>query len=307
MKNEEKNPRLGKVGGQALLEGIMMRSGDDVAISVRSADGTIRSKRRKWISVRKRNKILALPLIRGVVSFVESMILSFSTTNDGVDMLGIEEEETKFEKWLRKKFGAGLMDVLMPVTIVLALLLAACIFIYLPSLFGGLIAKLFGGDLGIWQSVLEGVLKVLIFVGYILLISLMPDIRRTFEYHGAEHKSIFCYEAGEELTVENVRKYKRFHPRCGTSFMFVMIIIGIIIGFFIPFQGTLLRAVCKLLLLPLTVGIGFEFLMFAGKHDNFLVRALSAPGILMQRITTKEPSDDQIEVAIKSLKLAIPE
>ena len=307
VKKEEKNPRLGKVGGQALLEGIMMRSGEEVAISVRSSDGTIRSKRRQFVSARKKNKFLALPLIRGMVSFIESMVLSFSTTNDGVDMLGIEEEETKFEKWLKKKFGANLMDVLMPISIVLGLLLAVGIFIYLPSLFGGLIAKLFGGDIGIWQSVLEGILKVLIFIGYILLISLMPDIRRTFEYHGAEHKSIFCYEAGEELTVENVRKYKRFHPRCGTSFMFVMILIGIIIGFFIPFQNTLLRSVCKLLLLPVTVGIGFEFLMFAGKHDNFLTRVLSAPGILMQRITTKEPADDQIEVAIKSLKLAIPE
>ena len=307
MKNEEKNPRLGKVGGQALLEGIMMRSGEDVAISVRAMDGTIRSKRRKFVSARKKHKLLGLPLVRGVVSFIESMRLSFSTTNDGVDMLGIEEEETKFEKWLKKKFGADLLTVLMPVSIVLALLLAGGIFIYLPSLLGGWIANLFGGDIGIWRSVLEGVLKVLIFVGYILLISLMPDIRRTFEYHGAEHKSIFCYESGEELTVENVRKHKRLHPRCGTSFMFVMIIIGIIIGFFIPFQNTLLRAVCKLLLLPLTVGIGFEFLMYAGKHDNFLIRALSAPGILMQRITTKEPSDDQIEVAIKSLKLAMPE
>ena len=307
MKNEEKNPRLGKVGGQALLEGIMMRSGEDVAISVRSTDGTIRSKQRKFISARKKYKFFALPLVRGVVSFVESMMLSLSTTNDGVDMLGIEEEETKFEKWLKKKFGADLMTVLMPISIVLGLLLAVGIFIYLPSLFSGWIGRLFGGDIGIWRSVLEGVLKVLIFIGYILLISLMPDIRRTFEYHGAEHKSIFCYEAGEELTVQNVRKYKRFHPRCGTSFMFVMILIGIIIGFFIPFQNTLLRSVCKLMLLPLTVGIGFEFLMFAGKHDNFLVRALSAPGIFMQRITTKEPSDDQIEVAIKSLKLAMPE
>ena len=307
MKKEEKNPRLGKVGGQALLEGVMMRSGEDVAISVRAMDGTVRSKQRKFISARKKNKFFAFPLVRGVVAFIESMMLSLSTTNDGVDMLGIEEEETKFEKWLKKKFGADMLSVLMPVSIVLALLLAVGIFIYLPSLLSGLIARLFGGDIGIWRSVLEGVLKVLIFIGYILLISLMPDIRRTFEYHGAEHKSIFCYENGEELTVENVRKYGRFHPRCGTSFMFVMIIIGIIIGFFIPFQNTLLRSGCKLLLLPVTVGIGFEFLLFAGKHDNFLVRALSAPGILMQRITTKEPSDDQIEVAIKSLKLAMPE
>jgi len=306
-KKEEKNPRLGQVGGQAILEGVMMRSGEDVAISVRAMDGTVRSKKTTFVSVRKKNKFCALPLIRGMVSFVESMKLSFSTMNDGVDMLGIEEEETKFEKWLKEKFGAKLLDVLMPISIFLGLLLAVGIFIFLPSLLSNLVAMLFGGDIGIWQSAVEGVLKVAIFVGYMLLISLMPDIRRTFEYHGAEHKSIFCYESGEELTVENVKKHKRFHPRCGTSFMFVMILIGIIIGFFIPFQNSLLRTVCKLLLLPLTMGIGFEFLMFAGKHDNFFVRLLSAPGLWMQRITTKEPDDSQIEVAIKSLKLSMPE
>ena len=305
-KQEEKNPRLGQVGGQAIIEGIMMRSGEDVAISVRAMDGTIRSKKTTFVSVRKKHKILALPLIRGVVSFVESMIFSVSTMNTGMDMLGIEEEETKFEKWLKEKFGTGLLAVLMPISIILGLLLSFALFFYLPSLISGWIAKPFGGDIGIWRSVVEGVIKIAIFVGYILLVSLMPDIRRTFEYHGAEHKSIFCYENGEELTVENVKKYKRFHPRCGTSFMFVMILIGIIIGFFIPFQNSLLRTACKLLLLPLTMGIGFEFLMFAGKHDNFLVRLLSAPGLWMQRITTKEPDDSQLEVAIKSLKLAMP-
>ena len=306
-KKEEKNPRLGQVGGQAILEGVMMKSGEDVAISVRAMDGTVRSTKTKHVSLRKKHKIFALPLIRGVVSFIESMILSVSTMNTGVDMLGIEEEETKFEKWLKEKFGTGLLTVLMPISIILGVLLSFALFFYLPSLISGWIAKPFGGNIGIWRSVVEGVIKIVIFVGYILLVSLMPDIRRTFEYHGAEHKSIFCYESGEELTVENVRKHKRFHPRCGTSFMFVMILIGIIIGFFIPFQNPFLRTVCKLLLLPLTMGIGFEFLMYAGKHDNFLVRMLSAPGLWMQRITTKEPDDSQLEVAIKSLKLAMPE
>lgn len=305
-KQKEKNPRLGQVGGQAIIEGIMMKSGDDVAISVRAMDGTIRSKKTNHISLRKKYKIFALPLIRGVVSFVESMIFSVSTMNTGMDMLGIEEEETKFEKWLKEKFGTGLLAVLMPISIILGLLLSFALFFYLPSLISGWIAKPFGGDIGIWRSVVEGVIKIAIFVSYILLVSLMPDIRRTFEYHGAEHKSIFCYESGEELTVENVKKHRRFHPRCGTSFMFVMILIGIIIGFFIPFQNSLLRTVCKLLLLPLTMGIGFEFLIYAGKHDNFLVRLLSAPGLWMQRITTKEPDDSQLEVAIKSLKLALP-
>ena len=305
-KKENKNPRLGQVGGQAILEGVMMKSGDDVAISVRAMDGTVRSKKTKHISIRKKHKIFALPLIRGVVSFIESMVLSVSTMNNGVDMLGIEEEETKFEKWLKEKFGTGLLNILTPISLILGLLLSFGLFFYLPSLISGWIAKPFGDDIGIWRSAVEGVVKILIFVGYILLISFMPDIRRTFEYHGAEHKSIFCYESGEELTVENVRKHKRFHPRCGTSFMFVMILIGIVIGFFIPFSNPFLRTACKLLLLPLTVGIGFEFLMYAGKHDNFLIRILSAPGLWMQRITTKEPDDSQLEVAIKSLKLAMP-
>jgi uncharacterized protein YqhQ len=304
---KEKNPRLGKVGGQALLEGVMMRSGDDIAISVRSMDGTIRSKRTNFISIRKKCKFLNIPLIRGIVSFVESLVMSYSTMNDAIDMLGIEEEEGKFEKWLKKKFGAGLLDVLMPIAMILGILLAVGIFIFLPTWIAGLILNPFGENVGIWKSAIEGVLKVVIFVGYMLLVALMPDIRRTFEYHGAEHKSIFCYESGEELTVENVKKHKRFHPRCGTSFMFVMIIISILVGFLIPTNiHTALRALFKFLLLPLTMGIGYEFLMFAGKHDNWLVRALSAPGLLMQRITTKEPDDGQIEVAIKSLKLAMP-
>ncbi len=307
-KTEEKNPRLGKVGGQALLEGIMMRSGDDIAISVRAMDGTVRSKKTKFVSLRKKYKFLGIPFIRGMVSFVESLVMSYKTMDEGVDMLGIEEEETKFEKWLKKKFGANLMDVLMPLAMVLGVFLALGIFVFLPTLIAGWIAIPFGNDIGIWKSVIEGVLKVGIFVAYMLLVSLVPDIKRTFEYHGAEHKSIFCYENGEELTVENVKKYSRFHPRCGTSFMFVMILIGIIIGFILPTDmNTILRGVCKVLLLPVTMGLGFEFLMYAGKHDNWLIRALSAPGLWMQRITTKEPSGDQIEVAIKSLKLAMPD
>ncbi len=306
---EVKNPRLGQVGGQALLEGVMMRSSKDsiVATSVRATDGTIKSKRTKFISARKKHKILALPLIRGVVSFVESMQMSLSTMNDAVNLLGIEEEEeTKFEKWLKEKCGKNIFDVLMPFVYVLAIVLAIGIFFFLPSAVTSLIALPFGGNLGAWHSVIEGVMKAAIFVAYIALISLMPDIRRTFEYHGAEHKSIFCYEAGEELTVENVKKHKRFHPRCGTSFMFVMILFGIVIGLFIPFENAFLRTGCKLLLLPFTVGIGFEFLMIAGKHDNLLIRILSAPGIWMQRLTTREPDEKEIEVAIRSLKLSLP-
>ncbi len=307
-KCKEKNPRLGQVGGQALLEGVMMRHGETVATSVRAMDGTIKSKRTRFVSARKKYKFCALPLIRGLVSFVESMKMSLSTMNDAVNMLGLEEEEeTKFEKWIKEKFGKNILDFLMPFVYVLAIILAVGIFFFLPSALTSLIAIPFGGDLGAWRSVIEGGMKVLIFVAYIALIALMPDIRRTFEYHGAEHKSIFCYEAGEELTVENVKKHKRFHPRCGTSFMFVMILFGIVLGLFIPFENPFLRTGCKLLLLPITVGIGFEFLMIAGKHDNIITRILSAPGIWMQNLTTREPDAGQIEVAIRSLKLSMPD
>lgn len=304
---KEKNPRLGKVGGQAVIEGVMMRSGQNLAVSVRSMDGAIHTKTSKFVSARQKHKILGWPLIRGVVSFIESMIMSFSTMNDSANMLGIEEEEGKFEKWLKKKFGKSALDVLMPVAMIIGVLLAVAIFIFLPTWIGKLIGGAVGKDLGIWRSAVEGALRIIIFIGYMLLVSLMPDIRRTFEYHGAEHKSIFCYESGEELTVENVKKQGRFHPRCGTSFMFVMLLIGIIIGFFIPFENIFARTGCKLLLLPLTVGIGFEFLMYAGKHDNVLIKILSAPGLWMQRITTREPDEGQIEVAIASLKSAMPD
>ncbi len=303
----EKNPRLGKVGGQAVLEGVMMRSGENVSVSVRAEDGTVQTKDSQFVSARKKHKILDIPIVRGVVSFVESMQMSFGTMNDSVNLLGIEEEETKFEKWLKKKFGASILDVLMPIAMVLGVALALGLFVFLPALIGRGVSYLFGGDIGIWQSVIEGVMKVVIFIVYMLLVSMMKDIRRTFEYHGAEHKSIFCYESGEELTVENVKKHGRFHPRCGTSFMFVMIFIGIVLGFFIPFETVWLRTLCKILLLPITMGIGYEFLMYAGKHDNWLIRALSAPGLWMQRITTKEPDEKQIEVAIASLKHALPD
>ena len=303
----EKNPRLGKVGGQAVIEGVMMRSGENLSVSVRAEDGSVQTKDSKFVSIKQKYKFLGLPIIRGMVAFIESMIMSFSTMNDSVDLLGIEEEETKFEKWLKKKFGASILDVLMPVALFLGVVLALGLFVFLPALAGRGVSYLFGGDIGVWQSVVEGVVKVVIFVVYMLLVSLMKDIRRTFEYHGAEHKSIFCYESGEELTVENVKKHSRFHPRCGTSFMFVMIFIGIVLGFFIPFETVWLRTLCKILLLPVTMGFGYEFLMYAGRHDNFLIRALSAPGLWMQRITTKEPDDKQIEVAIASLRHALPD
>ncbi len=316
---EPKNPRLGVVGGQAVLEGVMMKHGERYSVAVRKSDGTVEVVNDRHVSLRKKHKIFNLPLIRGVVNMIEMMVLSVKTLNTSAEMYGLEDEnapaedESKFEKWMKKKFGDKaekvLLNAVMVIGVVLGIALAVGLFIFLPSLLSGLINNhLANGKLGIWRNVIEGVLKVIIFIAYLALCSLMKDMRRTFEYHGAEHKSIFCYEAGEELTPENVKKYRRFHPRCGTSFMFVIIIIGILISMLpiVPVDNSLLRTGVKLLLLPLVVGLGFEFIMFAGKHDNPVTRLLSAPGLLMQRITTREPSLEQIEVAIHALKSSMP-
>lgn len=309
MKNKKENKKVkyANVGGQAVLEGVMMKSGENVSVSVRRDDGSIKTANSHFVSARKKCAFFRLPIIRGVVNFIEMMILSFKTLDRSATLLGVEETETKFEKWLKKKFGKSILDVLMPISAAIGIALALVIFIYLPALATTGVEKLVGKDIGIWKSVIEGVAKIIIFIAYISLVSLMPDIRRTFEYHGAEHKSIFCYEKKLPLTVENVKAQRRFHPRCGTSFMFVMIILGIVIGLFITWDNRIVRVLCKLLTLPLVVGIGYEFLMFSAKHDNFITRILVAPGLWIQRITTREPDSSQIEVAIRSLKCALPE
>ncbi len=319
-KKKEVNPRLGVVGGQAVLEGVMMKHGERYSVAVRKGDGTVEVVNDKHVSLRKKNKFFNLPLIRGVVNMIEMMALSVKTLNTSAEIYGLEDEnapeaeESRFEKWMKKKFGDKaekvLINAVMVIGVVLGLALAVGLFIFLPGFLTQLIdTHLAGGQLGSWKNVIEGVMKVVIFICYLALCSLMKDMRRTFEYHGAEHKSIFCYEAGEELTPENVKKYRRFHPRCGTSFMFVIIIIGIFVSMLpiVSWENVFLRTATKLLLLPIVVGLGFEFIIFAGKHDNPVTRLLSAPGLLMQRITTREPDLEQIEVAIHALKSSMPE
>jgi len=198
-------------------------------------------------------------------------------------------------------------SIIMGIGAVLGVALAVLLFYFLPTLVCNLVSNIMNKDLGMLRSVIEGVMRIAIFLCYVALCSLMSDIKRVFMYHGAEHKTIFCYEAGEELTVENVRKHSRFHPRCGTSFMIIILMLGIIVGFFIPFTNPFLRTGIKILCIPIVVGIGYEFIKYAGKHDNVCTRILSAPGKWVQRITTKEPDDDMIEIAIEALKLVIPE
>ena len=305
--------RMGKVGGQAVIEGVMMKAGNRTVTTCRKDDGSLVINDDSFVSVRKKHKILNIPIVRGIVNMVEMLILSVKTLGASADALGIEEEESKFEKWLAKHFGASIVDFVMVLGVVLGVLLSVGMFMVLPVFaadgLAWVVSKLFDYDLGIWKKVIEGVLKAAIFVSYLALVSLMPDIKRTFMYHGAEHKTIACYEAGEELTPENAMKHKRFHPRCGTSFMFFMIVLGILAGVAVhliaPNLGRYAYIGIKLLILPLIVGIGFEFIMFAGKHDNFITRFFSAPGLWVQRLTTKEPTLDMLEVAICSTKCAL--
>lgn len=318
--------RLNKVGGQAVLEGVMMKAGERTVTTCRKDDGTLVVTDDTFVSVRKSNKILNLPIIRGVVNFVEMMKLSVKTLEISAEALGIEDEKEKAKKEKKKAEGkkaVGTVDIVMILGVVLGLVLAMTLFFILPSLVTDGLEWLFTtvfhtGPFGeVLSAVIDSTVKIIIFIVYLALVSLMPDIKRTFMYHGAEHKSIACFEAGEELTPENAKKHRRFHPRCGTSFMFLMILIGLFIGIFVrfvlpaksEFPSDILYSLSvsglKILLLPITMGVGYEILMLMGKHDNFLTRAISAPGMWVQRLTTKEPTLDMLEVAIVSIKCAL--
>ena len=305
------NCRLGMAGGQAVIEGVMMKSPKACAVAVRREDGTVSLTDIDFHSIREKHKIAGLPLIRGVVNFIEMMMLSYKTLSISAEAFGLDEleEESKTEKWMRSHLGKGIVDLIMGISAVLGVVLGLGLFLFLPTLFTKGIDHLAGGKLGWAKNLIEGLVKIAIFIGYMLLVSLMKDIRRTFEYHGAEHKTIFCYEAGEELIPENVRRFKRFHPRCGTSFLFVMLFLSILINSLpiVTWENMFLRVVTKFLLLPIIVGLGYEFIRYAGKHDNLFTHICSAPGLWMQRITTREPDDSQIEIAIIALKRALPD
>lgn len=304
------------VGGQALIEGIMMQGPKGVATAVRKQDGSISVAYHQTKHLRDKSKFFALPIIRGIVAFFESMILGYKMLMYSAEESGMEDmddvEMSKFEKWLDAKLGDKMMDIIMSIATVLGFALAFVIFFYLPVLLFNRLNAWCGDSLTPWQGTIEGITKIIIFVVYMLLVSRMKDIRRLFKYHGAEHKSIACYESGKELTVENVKKCTRFHPRCGTSFMFVMLILSIVVvtllSLVVPDElkhNRLIWMLIKLPLIPLIMGIGYEFIKYAGRHDNLFVKILSAPGLWMQRITTNEPDDDIIEVGIASIKAVI--
>ena len=307
--------RRGKIGGEAVLEGIMMKAGGNYSIALRQPDKKIRISAHKYTTVRDKHKLLRLPIIRGIINMVESFILSYKVLGVSADALGLEDEEpTKFEKWLEKTFGKSIMDFVMVIAAVLGVALGFGLFFYLPMLVTKGLDALSGGNLGWFKNVIEGCMRIGIFVLYVWAVSFMNDIKRTFQYHGAEHKTIFCYEQGLELTVENVRKQKRFHPRCGTSFLILMLLVSIVVNMFIPatlVDHKILNIVARtgigLITLPFIMGIGYELIRFAGRHDNLFTRIISAPGVWLQHITTKEPDDDMIECAIAAVKEVIPD
>lgn len=316
---QEKQKKITSIGGSALIEGIMMRGPKKTVVAIRTAPDKIETEELEVKTLREKYKFFRIPFIRGIAGMIDSLKLSYKSlmmsANKAIDSIEVEEEKmSKFEKWLNDKLGEKLMNVIMTLASVLGVALAIVLFIWVPSLLYGLLQPLHPVfDSQLLRSTFEGVLRIALFLGYIIIVSQMEDMKRVFMYHGAEHKTIFCYEADEELTVENVRKHKRFHPRCGTSFLIIMLLLGIIIGLFVPsfsylgVWGTVLRAAIKIVLLPLSVGIGFELIQLCGKHDNWFTRIIAAPGMWAQRITTREPDDSMIEIAIAAITPVIPD
>lgn len=293
------------IGGQALIEGIMMRGPFLTSMATRMPDGSIDVETWNTHKGSKTPWTRKTPFIRGIFNMVDSMVVGYSCLMKSAEKAGVEEEPTKFDKWLEKKLGHNMMKMLGGFAAVLGVALAAVLFIFIPTGLSSLLKPLLGAGIGL--SLIEGLIKVIILVGYMWLCSRMKDMRRVFEYHGAEHKSVACYEAGLPLTVENVRPQRRFHPRCGTSFLFLVVFISIIVGSFISWDNPAIRMLLKLALIPVVVGISYELIKLAGRSDGILTRIISAPGMWLQRITTCEPDDSQIECAIAALEAVIPE
>ncbi|MGN1112736.1 MAG: DUF1385 domain-containing protein [Acutalibacteraceae bacterium] len=307
--------RITSIGGSALIEGIMMRGPKRTTVAVRTGEEEIYTEDLKFTSLSERFKIFKVPFIRGIAGLIDSMRLSYKalmlSAEKAIDSIPEDEQEqpSKLEKWIDEKLGDKFMKILMVFAAVLGVGIAVLLFFVAPSgLFDltNYISPQFH-DSWLARSVFEGIVRIALFLVYIVVCSQMSDMKRVFMYHGAEHKTIFCYENELELTVENVRRQRRFHPRCGTSFMVIMILVGIIIGLFIHISNPFLRALVKILLLPLSCGLGYELIKLCGKHDNAFTRIIAAPGLWAQRITTKEPDDKMIEVAIKAMVSVIPE
>lgn len=299
--------KICSVGGQALMEGIMMLGPHGMAQVVRDPQGELNIKTEEITPLIRKNKFFALPLVRGCVTLVDSMRRGMKALFDSAEIAISEDdpdyEPSKFDKWVEEKLGDKAMGFLMTFSMIIAVVFSVGLFFILPTFISSFIPHTVPRIL---FNLCEGLVRLAIFMGYMIIIAKMKDIRRVYMYHGAEHKTIHCFEHEDELTVENVRKYSKHHPRCGTAFMFVVMIISILIYSLLPrFDSIWLRVGCRLLLLPIIAGVSYEFNRFAGKHVNWFTKILRAPGMAMQKFTTIEPDDDMIEVAIVALNKAL--
>lgn len=298
--------RYSGIGGQAVMEGVMMKNQDRYAVAVRKPDHQINVKVENYKSTIKNEKIRHLPIVRGVVNFVESLVLGMSTLMYSASFFEDEEEDNK-KKNLSEEERKKLEEkekkqekALMGGTVAFSIVFALALFFALPYFLSGFFHKVIASETLI--ALIEGLIRLAIFLGYIAIISLTPDIKRVFMYHGAEHKCINCIEHGMELNIENVRKSSRLHKRCGTSFLLIVMLISIVFFMFIRVDSRILQLVLRLLLIPVIAGVSYEFIRLAGRYDNWFVNALSQPGLWMQRLTTREPEDDMIEVGIASVE-----
>ncbi len=304
MAKKEKKERKPSIGGQAVIEGVMMKSPSHMAIAVRTAQGAIAVTVKEAPPPAKKHPWMGWPMVRGVVSFLMSLKMGMDTINKSTEMLGIEDDsDSKFDQWLRRVFGDKAEKAIMGFAMVVAVGLAVGLFVVVPSLVASWLKLVITS--GVVVNVLEGLTRLAIFLAYILSISMMKDIHRVFQYHGAEHKTVHCYEHDMELTVDNARGFSTLHPRCGTAFLLIIMVLSIV--FFSVFGwnlNALTRIVSRLALMPLVAGVSYEILRLLAFRDNALVRALRAPGLLLQRLTTREPDDSMLEVAIASFKAA---
>lgn len=286
----------------------MMKSPTGVALAVRCADGTIATRYNNWTTKAKKGTFLGLPIVRGVVTFIETLTTGMNTLTESAKLAGedIEEEPTKFEKWLSKKLGKSVESIVIGLAVILAIALSVGLFFMLPLGISSLIFGKAASVAGVWKSLTEGLVRLIIFIGYLLLCSRIKDVKRTFMYHGAEHKTIACYEAEEELTPENAAKHSRLHPRCGTNYLFLVMAVSILFFAAIGWNANFaVRLAMRIAFLPVVAGLSYEVLRLAARHNNWLTRIIRAPGMALQRITTKEPTPDMLEVAIAAFNLAM--
>lgn len=294
------------IGGQAVMEGVMMKGPDAIAVAVRRPDGSIVVKRDVYTAPSKKHKWMGYPFVRGIINMGSMLSLGMKTLQLSSNMLGLlDEEPSKFEKWLAKKMGKGIDKIVMGVAAVLAIVLSIGLFFALPAVVGSFLRQVF--DSRVVVNLLEGLVRILILIGYMLFCGAIPDVRRTFQYHGAEHKTVYCHENDLPLTPENARTFSPLHPRCGTTFLLIVFVLAILLYTLVGYNGTsyILRLLSRLALLPVVAGISYEVLKGLAHSDGKLVRALRWPGLMMQKLTTRTPDDGMLEVAIAAMNAAL--